>query len=469
MPIITGEQYISRIDQLGTEVWIDGERIQGKLSEHRAFKGIMNSQAKLYSMQHDESLQHEMVYPSPTTNNLIGLSFIQPKTKEDLVKRRQMVQHYASYHHGLMGRSPDYMNTVITAFACATDYLQGKENCYPEHLQAYYEYAREHDLSITHTFIDPQVNRSNFYIEFDEKPIAATIIEQNDKGIIVDGAKLLATQGGMTDEIFVMSTSNDGDGNRAFAFAIPSNTSGLKFICRESFVLGENEFNYPLSSKFDEMDSLVIFDRVFVPWERVFYVKNMNVASTFAQNSLFRPLTLHQVVARQVKKTEFLIEVANTIVDSIKIGEYTHVQQKLAEMLVLLETIEALLLKSEHNAQLHEFGYFCPQREPLEAAILIYPKMYPRMVEIIQLLAASGLINIPTENTFQTELNDDLNHFLQSKSQLGEERVKLFRVAWDLTMSPFGTRQTLYERFFFGDPERMSGAIANLYKEKRNL
>ena len=467
MPAITGEQYITRIDQLGTEVWIDGEQVRGKLSEYRALKGIMRSQAALYTLQHDEKLKGDMMFHSPTTGDLVGMSFLQPKTKEDLAKRRQMVQHYATYHHGLMGRSPDYMNTVMMALACSTDYLKDQEHCYPQHLQAYYEYAREQDLSITHTFIDPQVNRSKYYIEFNEKPIAATITEQNDEGLIVDGAKLLATQGGITDEIFVMSSSSDGDGNRAFAFAIPSNTPGLKFVCRESFVLGDEAYNYPLSSKFDEIDALVVFDQVFVPWERVFYVNNVHVANTFAQNSLFRPLTLHQVVSRQVKKTEFLLDIAQKIVDSIKIGEYTHVQQKLAEMIVLLETMEALLLKSEHNAKLHAFGYMCPEQQPLEAAILIYPKMYPRMIEIIQLLGASGLVNIPTKNSFQTELHDELNHYLQSKSQLGEARVKLFRLAWDLTMSPFGTRQTLYERFFFGDPERMSGAILQLYNENR--
>ncbi|MER1957841.1 MAG: 4-hydroxyphenylacetate 3-monooxygenase, oxygenase component [Solibacillus sp.] len=465
MPAITGEQYITRINQLGTEVWIDGHRIHGELSEHRALKGIMHSQAALYTMQKDEKLKDVMTFQSPTTNDLVGTSFLQPKTKEDLIKRRQMVQHFAEYHHGLMGRSPDYMNTVITAFACSTDYFQGKENCFPQHLQAYYEYARENDLSITHTFIDPQVNRSKLYIEFDEKAVAATITKQNDEGIIVDGAKLLATQGGITDEIFVMSSSGDGDRNRAFAFAIPSNTRGLKFVCRESFVLGDDAYNYPLSSKFDEIDALVIFDQVFIPWERVFYVNNVQVANLFAQNSLFRPLSLHQVVARQVKKTEFLLDIARKIVDSIQIGEYTHVQQKITEIIVLRETMEALLLKSEHNAKLHAYGYMCPEQAPLEAAILIYPKMYPRMIEIIQLLGASGLVNIPTKNSFQSVLQEELNHFLQSKSHLGEERVRLFRLAWDVTMSPFGTRQTLYERFFFGDPERMAGVLYNLDQE----
>lgn len=469
MPAVSGQEYIARIDRLQPNVWVDGKQITGKISEHLAFKGVMKSQANLYDLQHDRQLKKEMTYLSPTSGEEVGLSFLQPTTQEHLVKRRQMIQHFATYHHGLMGRSPDYMNTVVTAFACSTDYLQGEPNCYPEHLQAYYEYVRENDLSITHTFIDPQVNRSKYYLELDEQPIAAAIIEQNDEGIIVEGAKLLATQGAMTDEVYVMSASNDGDGNRAFAFAIPSNTEGLKFVCRESFVLGDNAFNYPLSSKFEEMDALVVFDKVFVPWSRVFYCNNVRIANTFAQNSLFRPLTLHQVVARQIKKTEFILGIALAIADSIQIVEYAHVQEKIAEIMIQLEVMQALLMKSENQAQLHKFGYMCPQQEPLEVAINLYPKMYPRFVEILQLLGASGLINIPTANAFQSDLQSDLDHYLQSQTQSAAERVQLYRLAWDLTMTPFGTRQTLYERFFFGDPQRMASSLFNLYEKEKYL
>ena len=101
------------------------------------------------------------------------------------------------------------------------------------------------------------------------------------QGIIIKGARLLATQGGITDEIVVISTGGVNDKANGFAFAIPSNSEGLKFVCRESFVGGDSTFNYPLSSRYEEMDSIVVFDNVLVPWERVFYYDNIGVANSF--------------------------------------------------------------------------------------------------------------------------------------------------------------------------------------------
>lgn len=93
----------------------------------------------------------------------------------------------------MMGRSPDYMNTVLMALASSMDLLQGKENCFPENILSFYEYARENDLSMTHTFINPQVNRAQFYFEETEEPIVAKVVGKNEAGIIVKGARLLAT------------------------------------------------------------------------------------------------------------------------------------------------------------------------------------------------------------------------------------------------------------------------------------
>ena len=78
------------------------------------------------------------------------------------------------------------------------------------------------------------------------------------------------------------------DEESGFAFSIPSNSKGLKFICRESFVGGDSAFNYPLSSRFEEMDSIVVFDNVLVPWERVFYYNNSAVANSFQITSSFQ-------------------------------------------------------------------------------------------------------------------------------------------------------------------------------------
>ena len=88
-----------------------------------------------------------------------------PKTKEDLVKKREMVQLWAKESNGMMGRSPDYMNTTLMTLAFSAYKLEGEENCFPENIKKYYEYVRENDLSMTHTFIEPQVDRSNLYWE----------------------------------------------------------------------------------------------------------------------------------------------------------------------------------------------------------------------------------------------------------------------------------------------------------------
>jgi len=463
MPAITGKQYIDRIDQLQTNIWIDGKPVTGKISEHAAFKGIMRSQAALYDLQHDASLKDVMTYPSPLTGNSVGMSFLQPKTKEDLANRRAMVQHWARTNNGLMGRSPDYMNTVLMAYVSSVDILENQQNCFPDNLRAFYEYAREHDISLTHTFIDPQVNRAQFYVEDIKEPIAAKVIDQNEEGIIVKGARLLATQGGITDELLVLSSGGILEKGGGFLFSIPSNSKGLRFICRESFVGGDSTFNYPLSSRYEEMDSLVVFDNVLVPWDRVFFYDNIPVSTSFMISSSFLPFTLHQVASRQIVKIEFILGIVQSIIETIQIEEYQHVQEKASEIIVALETMKALVIKSEVEAKINQWGFMQPDRHTLQVAMNVFPRVYPRFAEIIQLLGASGLMSIPTENAFQSTIRKDLDQYLQSNEDNAEDRVKLFRLAWDLTMSSFGTRQTLYERFFFGDPVRLSTQLYYSY------
>ncbi|OKL36886.1 4-hydroxyphenylacetate 3-monooxygenase, oxygenase component [Domibacillus mangrovi] len=466
MPAITGNDYIERIDRLKTSVWIDGALVTGNISEHPSFKGVMKSQAALYDLQHNKSLKDAMTYPSPSTGDCVGMSYLQPKTRDDLAKRRAMIQQWAISNNGMMGRSPDYMNTVLMAFASSVNFLKGKENCFPENITKFYEYARENDVSMTHTFIDPQVNRTKFYFEDTDEPIAAKVIEKNEMGIIVKGARLLATQGGITDEIMVFSAGGILDKAKGFAFSIPSNSKGLTFVCRDSFVEGDSSFNYPLSSRFEEMDTIVIFDRVLVPWERVFYYDNIEVSNSLMTSSSFLPFTLHQAVSRQIIKTEFVLGIVQSIIDTINISEYQHVQEKASEIIVALETMKALVIKSEFEAEIDEWGFMRPDQITLQIAINLFPQVYPRFTEIIQLLSASGLMTIPTEKTFQSSIRKDLDQYLQAKSRNAEDRVKLFRLAWDLTMSSFGTRETLYERFFFGDPIKLSSHLYFSYDKK---
>jgi len=466
MPAKSGKDYIDRINAMKTNVWVDGQPVTGNISEHSAFKGVMKSQATLYDMQSQSDLKDVLTYPSPTTGQYVGISYSQPKTIDELVKRRNMIQYWAKSSNGMLGRSPDYMNTVLMALASSANLLSGKENCFPENIQSFYEYARENDLSMTHTFIDPQVNRSQFYFEDTSEPIAAKVVDRNEKGIIIKGARLLATRGGITDELVAISSGGVFDKSNGFAFSIPSNTKGLKFICRESFVLGDSTFNYPLSSRYEEMDSIVVFDNVLVPWERVFYFENIKVANSFMSKSSFTAFALHQVVSRRIVKTEFILGIVQSIIETINISEYKHVQEKASEIIVALESLKGLVIKSEVEAEIDEWGYMRPELKTLQVANILFSRVYPRFIEIIELLGASGLMSIPTEKAFQSVIRKDLDQFLQSKNKCAGERVKIFRLAWDLTMSAFGTRETLYERFFFGDPIRLASELYCTYDKE---
>jgi 4-hydroxyphenylacetate 3-monooxygenase len=174
----------------------------------------------------------------------------------------------------------------------------------------------------------------------------------------------------------------------------------------------------------------------------------------------------HQVVCGKIAKTETLLGVASSVVEAIGSGEFQHVQNKVAELIVNLEVMKALKLASEQGATLDRWGTMTPARAPLDAARNLYPKIYPQMAEILQLLCASGIIMIPTEADFAGPMGPHLEKFLQGAHVDAQQRTKLMRLAWDMTTSSFGSRQLHYERFFFGDPVRMLSTLYTVYDKK---
>lgn len=211
------------------------------------------------------------------------------------------------------------------------------------------------------------------------------------------------------------------------------------------------------------MDAIVVFDNVLVPWERVFLHGSPIVKKLlYSQSDMFEH-TAHQVVSKNVIKTEFILGMIQLIIDGINISEYQHIREKFSEVAMALEAMRGFLYESERNAKINQWGTMTPDANPLLAAVNYYPGIYPRLIEIIQLMSASGLVAIPSEKDFASDQKDLLNHHLQTACQNGYERVKLFRLAWDLSMSAFGSRQQLYERFFFGDPVRLADQLYSRY------
>ncbi|MDQ7857789.1 MAG: 4-hydroxyphenylacetate 3-monooxygenase, oxygenase component [Armatimonadota bacterium] len=457
----TGAQFLDGLRAHPPEIWVSGDRVRDPVA-HPAFRNVVRSVAALYDMQHEPALRDEMTYASPSSGERVGLSFLVPRTHDDLVRVRRMMKRWADYSGGMMGRSPDYLNRALAAYAAAADYMAANDPRFGEHVRRYYEFVREGDLCLTHTLINPQSNRAVGPARQADPYLAAGVVRETDAGIVVRGARMLATLP-LADEIMVFpSTVLRGgaeDAPYAFAFAIPTATPGLRFICRESFDYGRDPRDHPLASRFEEMDAVVVFDDVLVPWERVFLLRDVERCNrAFAETRAVVHMA-HQVVVKNVAKTEFLLGLVCLMVDAIAIEGFQHVQEKVAEVIQTLEAMRAFLRAAEADAALDRWGMMTPAWPPLDAARNLFPRAYPRMVEIVHQLGASGLMAIPTSADLDGPLGAVIETYYQAARADARSRIRLFRLAWDAALSAFGGRQALYERFFFGDPVRMAGAM----------
>lgn len=461
----TGRQYLEGLRAHPPELWIAGERVADP-TVHPALRHVTRSVAALYDLQHDPAGGHDLTYISPSTGERVGLSFLTPRTHDDLVRVRRMMKRWADYSGGMMGRSPDYLNRALMACAAAADYVAASDPRFGENIRRYYEYVREHDLCLTHTLINPQANRSVGPSKQADPYLAAGIARETADGVVIRGARMLATLP-VSDEIMVFPSTvlrpGPEDAPYAFAIAIPCATPGLRFICREPFDDGRGPADHPLAARFEEMDAVVIFDDVLVPWDRVFLLRDVERCSRLFAETRAVVHMAHQVVTKNVAKTEFVLGVVSLVVETIAIEQFQHVQEKVAEVIQYLEMMRAFLRAAEADASIDRWGVMTPAWPPLDAARNIFTRAYPRMMEIVQQLGASGLMAIPLQADIDGPQGPAIEKYYQAARAGARDRIALFRLAWDMALSAFGGRQSLYERFFFGDPVRMAGAMFASY------
>jgi 4-hydroxyphenylacetate 3-monooxygenase len=469
MPARTGQDYIKGLQEQPREVWLDGQRI-ADVTTHPALCHGVRSIAALYDMQHDAKLRDEMTYRSPTSGHPVGLSFIVPKSLEDVQRRGQMMLHWARASCGMMGRSPDFLNVNFAAWAAASDYFARNRPEFKTNIERYYEYIREHDLTLTHALINLQRQRSPLGGQHLSEDTALRVVHETDAGIIVKGSRVLATLGPISDEIAVYSPRlrkmSEGSSPYALNFSIPCGTPGVRFLCRESFDLGRSHFDHPLGSRFEEMDAVVFFDNVLVPWERVFLLGDVDLVNDTAVATHSHVHTAHQGAAKNIAKSELMLGVALLMAETLGSTQVPHVQERLAELMVHTEVMKASLRAAEVDATLDRWGVMCPAGLPLEVIRTLFMNVYPRMVEILQLMGSSSFMIIPSEADFQSALKPEIEQYLATDSASARERVKLFRLAWDMACSAFAGRQVLYERFFAGDPLNRAQFLYSIYPKE---
>ena len=458
MPAKTGHQYIANLRENPAEVWMRGERVKD-VTTHPALAGGAKSVAALYDRQHDPAVRDEMVFPSPSSGDPVGMSFMVPRTIEDLLLRRKMMTNWAWVGCGMMARTPDFMNVSIAGWAGAAEYFGQNRPEFADNVRRYFEHIRENDVTLTHTLVNLQPRRASGVLDRLDDQVALTVVKETDAGIVVRGSRVLATLGPLSDEIAVYPTRTHMIGpeswRQAFSFAIPNSTPGLKFICRESFDYGRSNFDHPLGSRFEEMDCIVFFDDVLVPWERVFLLGDVDMCNNYGIATQSTTHSGYQVVNRCAVKTEFILGLAQLMADTLGSGELQHIQERIAEIIIHLETLKACLRASEADAAPNDYGVMCPAQGPITVGRALYPMtIYPRLAEIVQLLGSGNLMALPSEGDFDAAIGPEVERYLTTDTADARERVRLFRLAWDVACSAFGGRQVLYERFFGGDPTR---------------
>ena len=450
----SGAQYLESIRQHQPEVWLGGQRVADVTTEP-AFAGPLATIMEQYDLQLDPRHREFAVTDGYSS------SFLIPRNMEELVRRRQTYKLRTDHTFGFMGRAPDFMNAIVTDFSLLADvFASGGSAAYGDNVVAYYEHVRDNDLFLTHMLVNPQVDRSRPSSQQDDPFTHLGRCTHTEKGIIVRGAKMLGTMAPLCEEVMVWPFGGVQEGDEAYAlgFGIPTNSPGLRFICRETMApVGGNRFDHPLSSRFEEMDCIAVFDDVLVPWERVF-VDGGGPAARAVCNQL-RPrdgTVAVQTASRMLSSLEFFCGLGIRLADAVGIDGFLHVQEKLGELLLELETFRGAYYGAEALAKEQPNGVWSVHQPYLAAANLKAPRLYPRLVEVIQTLAAGGFFYAPTAADLEVEeLRGDLDKYVRGRPGVSaEERIGLFKLAWDATGGGFGSRMLQYTKFYSGDPIR---------------
>jgi len=461
------------LDGLGTdrEIWIDGERVSDVRTDPR-LGGAAQAIAELYDLQLRADLVDDMTYESPTTGDRVGLSFIEPRSVADLVRRRQMVKTWMDHTSGMFGRSADFMNMMVTGLAIAADDFDRDERPYGRFLREYYELIRERDLVLTHTLVTPQYDRSR-PVEEQTADVAAHVVSETAEGWIIRGARMVSTLCAHSDEMLVAPSSylaNTEDAAQyAFCFALPIDTPGMRFICRPSLTPqgAGSPMDHPLSHRLDEIDGMVVFDDVLVPWERTFVYRDVAMCNGLFNRTGAMEHVMHQFSTKNLAKAEFMMGLAFRLAESTNVDQFLHVQNMLSELIVFAEQTRAALIASEVQAEPDRFGVYRPASMPLWTVRQSFPQQFQRMCEIIQIIGAGGLAAVPSYAELDGPRGGDVERYFQAANLGARERVRLFRLAWDASSSGFAGRQQLYERYYSGDPVRLAAALFDLYDRDR--
>jgi 4-hydroxyphenylacetate 3-monooxygenase oxygenase component len=468
---MTGARYIDSLRD-GREVWLDGEQVKD-VANHPAFSGMVHELARIYDLQHTGPYREQMTFVSPATGQRCSLSWLLPRSPDDLRRKRRNSEIWNEQCWGQLGRGPDILAPYIITLYDMRDALSAVRHprCdFGDNIVRYYHHCLERDLFLTHALGDPQVDRSeqpqNEQRTAPEAEVVLHVVEETSAGVIVHGAKQLATAAPISHETYVSLSATFVRRARpefVLSFAIPTNTPGLKILCREPVSQWVGSYGHPLGARYDEQDAMLFFDHVLVPWERLFTLYDAAPILQRYQSSV--NFIGWANLCRIHERMRLMTAVATMVAEAIGVIEYREVAAKLGEMITYTEMWRHAMDGIEHNAFLTKSGLM--SLGPMSGMNIFFAQTSARMVQLLRDVAGSGLIMQPSERDLaHPELRPYLEQYMRGKDVDVTYKARLLRLAHDLAVSSFGMRQELYEYWHGGDPNRNRINLLRSYDQR---
>jgi 4-hydroxyphenylacetate 3-monooxygenase len=454
---LTGEEYIESLRD-GREVFIYGDKV-ADVTTHPAFRNSVRTTARLYDSLHDPARRDLVTAPTDTGNGGFTHPFYRtPRSQADLYKDRDAIAEWARMTYGWMGRSPDYKAAFLGTLGANSDFYEP----FAGNARRWYAESQEKVLYWNHAIINPPVDRDRPPDEV--RDVFMHVDEERDDGLVVSGAKVVATGSAITHYNFIAHYGLPIK-KREFALVctVPMGSPGMKLICRQSYAASATSpFDYPLSSRFDENDTIFILDKVKIPWENVFIYGDAEKASTFFPGSGFLHRFTFHGVTRLAVKLDFIAGLLLKGVAATGVKDFRGIQARAGEVIGWRNLFWALSDAMAAKPDEWIAGAVLPHLDYGLAYRWFMTIGYPRVREIIMQDLGSALIYLPSHaDDFKSpEIRPYLDQYVRGSGGLAAvERVKLMKLIWDSIGSEFGGRHELYERNYSGNHENVRAEL----------
>jgi aromatic ring hydroxylase len=453
-----GAEYLAGLRD-GRRVYHAGKKIED-VTTHPGIAGAARTVAKIYDLQHDPDYGPRMT--TTWNGKRISLSYLPPRTMDELLAKRENTTIQARATLGLMGRLPDFCSNLTVGLLNIVDILAEASPRFAENAVNYHRYCAYNDVALTHALNDQFYDRSKPASTQPNPDQILRVVRETEGGPIVRGLRNLVTLAPLSDEVIVYPNRprRPDEEDFSLAFAIPMSSPGLYMICRDLYAQQSTADRLPLSSRLDEIDTTLIFDDVHVPWERIFVYRNPALANRIL-DLINPPWSGYVTMTRLAVKLETFAAVAEIMSRWNGRNTDPDTQRRIGTLLTDLEVHRACLNAMETAARRTPAGYLMPNSN--DAYRLHGVAASDRAEMLFRDILTSSLVLTGSESDMsEPDIGAFVAKYFKGTAPDTRSNLRLMAVAADLMQSAFGVRSQLYERFHAGPPDMI---VQRLYRK----